>query len=225
MKLISTIALLCCALTVRAEECQLPELLPDNLFPSVKLETSMGDIVVELNRMRSPITVNNFLRYTLDGRYNGTIFHRVVADFVVQGGGYDAEFKKRPVFPPIVNESGNGLGNRQWSIAMARHDDPHSATSQFYFKEHTAKRLIRKHANLCFWLFRSNQILKDTLIWIAMMLQAAQDDALQGIVCAIPLTDIFRPDDAQAVISGLDRGLAHRLAGEQLCIVSEPVRH
>jgi len=115
------------------KECFPPEQIPDNLFPSVKLETSMGEIVVELNRMRAPITVNNFLRYVLEGEYDGTIFHRVMPGFVVQGGGYTKDIEEKTEHDEIFNESGNGLANSTGSIAMARFDDPHTATRQFYF--------------------------------------------------------------------------------------------
>jgi peptidyl-prolyl cis-trans isomerase A (cyclophilin A) len=105
----------------------------DNYYPRVKLETSMGDIVVELNRSRAPIAVNNFLRYSVKRSYEGTIFHRVIADFVVQGGGYDEEFAELPSYGYIFNESGNGLKNQKYTIAMARQNDPHSANRQFFF--------------------------------------------------------------------------------------------
>ena len=114
-------------------ECFPEEVLPDNLFPTVLLKTSMGDVVVELNRRRAPVTANNFLRYVLAGAYDGTIFHRVMPGFVVQGGGYTETIEERELFPPIINESGNGLKNLPMTVAMARFDDPHSATSQFYF--------------------------------------------------------------------------------------------
>ncbi len=114
-------------------ECFPEEVLPDNLFPTVLLKTSMGDVVVELNRRRAPVTANNFLRYVLAGAYDGTIFHRVMPGFVVQGGGYTETIEERELFPPIINESGNGLKNLPMTVAMARYDDPHSATSQFYF--------------------------------------------------------------------------------------------
>lgn len=114
-------------------DCFPEEVLPDNYFPSVRLETSHGEVVIELNRMRAPVTANNFLRYVLDGHYDGTVFHRVIPGFVVQGGGYTEGFEARPVRDPIINESGNGLRNAPMSVAMARFDDPHSATSQFYF--------------------------------------------------------------------------------------------
>jgi len=115
------------------EDCFPKEMIPDNMFPMVKLETSMGDIVVELNRMRAPMTSNNFLRYVLEGEYDGTIFHRVMPGFVVQGGGYTKDIEEKTLHDNVLNESGNGLKNSTGSIAMARYDDPHSATRQFYF--------------------------------------------------------------------------------------------
>ena len=114
-------------------ECFPQDVMPENLFPAVRLETSMGDIVVELNRLRAPVSTNNFLRYVLDKKYDNTIFHRVMPGFVVQGGGYTETIEERELYPPIINESGNGLKNMPMTIAMARYDDPHSATNQFYF--------------------------------------------------------------------------------------------
>ena len=114
-------------------QCTPETVLPDNAFPVVRFETSMGVVEVELNRMRAPATVNNFLWYAVNGHYDGTIFHRVIRDFVVQGGGYDEAFNEIPLQPPVMNESGNGLQNNAWTIAMARFSDPHSATSQFFF--------------------------------------------------------------------------------------------
>ena len=123
------------ALTAAAAEpeCFPDEVLPDNMFPSVVLKTSMGDVTIELNRRRAPVTANNFLRYVLAGAYDNTIFHRVMPGFVVQGGGYTETIEERELFAPIINESGNGLKNLPMTVAMARYDDPHSATSQFYF--------------------------------------------------------------------------------------------
>ncbi len=115
---------------------QVPEgaaVQPDNLFPRVRIDTSLGSLVVELNRHRAPITVNNFLRYVVEKHYDGTLIHRVEPQFVIQGGGYDTNFRERKTHAPIFNESGNGLKNEQGSIAMARYGDPHSATAQFYF--------------------------------------------------------------------------------------------
>lgn len=112
--------------------CFPADVLPENSFPSVRIETSKGDFVIELDRTRAPVTSNNFLRYVLDGQYDATIFHRVIKGFVVQGGGYAENFAPRELRPPIINESGNGLKNLPMTVAMARFDDPHSATSQFF---------------------------------------------------------------------------------------------
>jgi cyclophilin family peptidyl-prolyl cis-trans isomerase len=106
--------------------------LADPALPRVRIETTAGEFVVELNAARAPLTVTNFLRYVRSGHYDGTVLHRVIAGFVVQGGGYDTQYRERPTLAPIPNESGNGLGNRRGTIAMARMEDPHSATAQFY---------------------------------------------------------------------------------------------
>lgn len=98
----------------------------------VKLQTSMGDIIVELNEEAAPVTVKNFLTYVEEGFYDGTIFHRVINDFMIQGGGFTAQMARKPMKPPIVNEASNGLKNVRGSIAMARTNDPDSATSQFF---------------------------------------------------------------------------------------------
>ncbi len=113
--------------------CIAEEIQPDNLFPKVKFVTTEGDIVVELDRIKAPLTVANFLQYVQAGSYNDTIFHRIIPGFVVQGGGYDKEFSAKTMFEPIFNESGNGLLNNYGTIAMARTNAPHSATRQFYF--------------------------------------------------------------------------------------------
>ena len=129
------------------------EVYPEILFPSVVLETSQGDIVVELDRRRAPVTVNNFLRYVESGRYDGTLFHRVVADFVVQGGGYAPDLSGIETFGPIINESGNGLVNGPGTIAMARHRDPHSGTSQFYFNLDNNSSLDPRRQNWGYTVF------------------------------------------------------------------------
>jgi cyclophilin family peptidyl-prolyl cis-trans isomerase len=100
--------------------------------PKVRIDTTLGTFVVQLDRPRAPLTVANFLRYARRGFYNGTIFHRVIEGFVIQGGGYTANYKEKPTRKPIPNESGNGLSNTRGTIAMAREAAPHSATSQFY---------------------------------------------------------------------------------------------
>lgn len=106
---------------------------PDNLYPQVKFETTMGVILVELDRVRAPITVDNFLNYVVSGEYDNTIFHRVIENFIVQGGGYDTEFTYKKVKEDIINESGNGLKNEFGTIAMAKENKPHTANRQFFF--------------------------------------------------------------------------------------------
>jgi peptidyl-prolyl cis-trans isomerase B (cyclophilin B) len=100
--------------------------------PQVKLETSMGNIVIELNQDKAPQTVDNFLQYVKAGFYDGTIFHRVIENFMIQGGGFDENFAQKETRGPIENEADNGLSNQRGTIAMARTNDPHSATAQFF---------------------------------------------------------------------------------------------
>jgi len=98
----------------------------------VRFETTKGAFTVELDAARAPLSVANFVQYVRDGHYDGTTFHRVIGNFVVQGGGYLPDGIEKPTRAPVVNESGNGLSNRRGTFAMARTEDPHSATSQFY---------------------------------------------------------------------------------------------
>jgi len=98
----------------------------------VKLETSKGDILIELNSKAAPVTVKNFLTYVDEGFYNKTIFHRVIPSFMIQGGGFTADMERKETHDPIVNEAKNGLSNARGTIAMARTNDPDSATSQFF---------------------------------------------------------------------------------------------
>lgn len=100
--------------------------------PVVKLETDLGPITVELYEKEAPLTVDNFLTYVKDGFYNGTIFHRVIPGFMIQGGGYTFDFVEKETREPIKNESDNGLANKAGTLAMARTQDPDSATAQFY---------------------------------------------------------------------------------------------
>ena len=101
-------------------------------MPYVELETTMGNIVIELNQEKAPNTVANFLAYVKSGHYDGTIFHRVIDGFMIQGGGMDANMKEKSTNAPIQNEADNGLKNEVGTIAMARTSDPHSATAQFF---------------------------------------------------------------------------------------------
>lgn len=98
----------------------------------IRIETSLGDFTVELDAESAPISCKNFLRYVDDGYFDGTIFHRVIPGFMIQGGGFTDDMKQKPTHEAITNEADNGLRNRRGAIAMARTNDLHSATSQFF---------------------------------------------------------------------------------------------
>ena len=104
----------------------------DEKTVAVKLETNMGDIIIELNETLAPITVDNFLTYVEEDFYNETIFHRVIANFMIQGGGFEMDMVRKQTHSAIVNEAENGLKNNRGTIAMARTSNPNSATSQFF---------------------------------------------------------------------------------------------
>jgi peptidyl-prolyl cis-trans isomerase A (cyclophilin A) len=127
-------ALLCLPLLAQAEN------------PKVALDTSMGKIVLELYRDKAPQTVDNFLDYVDAGFYSDTLFHRVIRDFMIQGGGFDLSHRQKSTRAPVINEADNGLRNERGTIAMARTADPHSATAQFFINtvdnrslDHTGK--------------------------------------------------------------------------------------
>lgn len=100
--------------------------------PRVLLKTNLGDIELELNPEKAPKSAENFLQYVKSGQYNGTIFHRVIGNFMIQGGGFDKNMREKPTRAPVSNEAKNGLKNDAYTIAMARTSDPHSATAQFF---------------------------------------------------------------------------------------------
>jgi len=104
----------------------------DNSSVKVKIETTQGDMVLELYPDKAPKTVKNFLRYVDEGFYSDTIFHRVIANFMIQGGGFDKSYNKKKTHDQIENEADNGLENRYGTVAMARTSNPHSATAQFF---------------------------------------------------------------------------------------------
>ena len=113
---------------------------------TVEFETTLGNFKIELDEEKAPKTVENFLAYVDDGHYPGTVFHRIIDNFMVQGGGYDEELKKKTTKPPVENEADNGLKNTLGTVAMARTSDPNSATAQFFvnvkdndFLDHSAK--------------------------------------------------------------------------------------
>ncbi len=114
--------------------------------PIVELATNQGTMTIQLDRERAPFSVANFLTYVKNGHYDGTIFHRVIAGFMIQGGGFTTDYEKKPTLDMIPNEADNGLKNLHGTIAMARTSDPHSATAQFFinaannrFLNHTQK--------------------------------------------------------------------------------------
>ncbi len=114
--------------------------------PTVALDTNHGTIVLELLAAEAPKTVENFLQYVNAGFFDGTLFHRVIPNFMIQGGGFDAQQRQKPTRPPVQNEADNGLTNQRGTVAMARTNDPHSATAQFFinlkdngFLNHTGK--------------------------------------------------------------------------------------
>ena len=101
-------------------------------YPQIEFTTTSGKFTVELDSNRSPTTVKNFLQYVESGFYVNTIFHRVIAGFVIQAGGFTVDLEEKETLPEIINESGNGLTNKRMSLGMARSTDPHTASSQFY---------------------------------------------------------------------------------------------
>lgn len=121
MRLI-TLALLCC----------LPLFAGAADNPRVRLQTSQGNITLELYPEKAPKTVENFLDYVKSGFYDDTVFHRVIEDFMIQGGGFDTDLERKDTRAPVANEADNGLSNQRGAIAMARTSDPHSATAQFF---------------------------------------------------------------------------------------------
>jgi cyclophilin family peptidyl-prolyl cis-trans isomerase len=117
--LIATLLVLCCAAAQAAN-------------PQVALKTNLGTITLELYPENAPRTVENFVQYVKDGHYNGTLFHRVIDGFMIQGGGFTRDFQEKSARAPIKNEAGNGLRNAPGMVAMARTPDPDSATAQFF---------------------------------------------------------------------------------------------
>ena len=117
----------------------------------VLIQTNMGDIKVELADKKAPKTVANFLKYVKKGHYKNTIFHRVINGFMIQGGGFDTNFKKKPTEITVVNEADNGLKNTNGTIAMARTSDPHSASAQFFINVNENQFLDHKNKSMRGW--------------------------------------------------------------------------
>jgi len=127
------LGLLSATATAKTREIKGQYIQPDNLFPQVKMVTNMGDMVIELDRSRAKITVDNFLGYVARKQYDNTMFHRVELDFVAQAGGFTDKYADIEPGEKIINESGNGLKNEVGTISMARELKPHTGTSQFFF--------------------------------------------------------------------------------------------
>lgn len=119
--------------------------------PKVLLETNQGNISIELYPEKAPATVENFLRYVDEGFYNGTIFHRVINSFMIQGGGFDENLDKKAVHAPVKNEADNGLKNERGTLAMARTSEPHSATAQFFINHVDNEFLNHREKNFRGW--------------------------------------------------------------------------
>ena len=119
--------------------------------PSVVFETSAGNFTVQLNAEAAPLSVANFLQYVENGFYNGTIFHRVISNFMIQGGGFTVDMTKKATRTPIINEADNGLKNKVGTIAMARTNAPHSATSQFFINVEDNSSLNHRAKNSRGW--------------------------------------------------------------------------
>lgn len=134
MKRLVSLVLLLFTVAAFAEEPTAPAPAPTPAQPTrVRFETTMGNFVIRVDPVRAPLTVEAFLRYVREGQYDGVVFHRVIANFVVQTGGYDSSYQPKSSHGTIVNESGNGLQNRRGTVGMARPEGgPHTATCQFF---------------------------------------------------------------------------------------------
>ena len=132
MKRWSVVPILFSAVACGAAFANCADALKSNKTPAVRLSTTQGDIVIALDPAKAPVTSENFARYVDEGHYNGTIFHRVIDNFMIQGGGLSSDFIEKPTRPPIRNEGSNGLKNEAYTVAMARTSNPNSATAQFF---------------------------------------------------------------------------------------------
>jgi peptidyl-prolyl cis-trans isomerase A (cyclophilin A) len=132
IQVLSSLALVLAQAAPAPNAAEAPTPAPAPAGPVIVIETSMGRIRLGLYKDKAPITVNNFVQYVRGGHYDGLIFHRVIPNFMIQGGGFEEDMAERPTRPPIRNEARNGLRNRRGTVAMARTNAPNSATSQFF---------------------------------------------------------------------------------------------
>lgn len=121
------------------KQAESPATQPEN--PMITLKTNLGEIKIQLDAEKAPVTTANFISYVKSGHYDGTVFHRVIKEFMIQGGGFEAGMKQKSVNQPIPNEADNGLDNDEYTIAMARTGDPHSATAQFFINTNDNRSL------------------------------------------------------------------------------------
>ena len=153
--------------------------------PTAEIQTNQGLIVVDLNSEKAPNTVANFIRYAKEGHYVGTIFHRVIAGFMIQGGGLDSNFEPKPTHEPIKNEADNGLTNATGTIAMARTSDPHSASDQFFINvNNNASLNFSERSNTGWGYTVFGRVVKgmDVVQRIALMPTDGGDAPFQNIV-------------------------------------------
>jgi peptidyl-prolyl cis-trans isomerase B (cyclophilin B) len=151
--------------------------------PQVVMETSLGTVKLELDDAKAPITVANFLSYADDKFYDNTIFHRVIGDFMIQGGGFEPGMKQKKTKAPIKNESGNGLSNVRGSIAMARTSDPDSATAQFYINVVNNARSLDAPRYCVFGKVTEGMDVVDKIKAVATSRKAGHDDVpVQDVV-------------------------------------------
>ncbi|TDR20782.1 peptidylprolyl isomerase [Marinicella litoralis] len=130
---IKSFTILCLVTQLCLSACPEETVFPNSTFPELTITTSLGEVVIELDRNRAPKTVNHFLHHVASKTYDNNLVHRVVKDYVVQTGAFLSELTEINACGKVINESGNGLLNKRGTIAMARYDDPHSASSSYYF--------------------------------------------------------------------------------------------
>jgi cyclophilin family peptidyl-prolyl cis-trans isomerase len=187
-----TAVVLICGCSEAAKEANIERNMMISETNLVKLQTSMGNIVLELNAQAAPVTVKNFLGYVEEGFYDGTIFHRVIPGFMIQGGGFTEQMERKKTREPIVNEANNGLGNERGTIAMARSPaDPDSATCQFFIN-HINNRPLNyvENGNPGFAVFGKVMEGMDTVDAIASVKTTTRKDKKGDIKQDVPVKPI-----------------------------------
>lgn len=171
------------AMTVHAGTADQANRLADTqLNPKLKIITNLGDIEIELFPQQAPLSVANFLNYVDSGFYQGTVFHRVIADFMIQGGGFTTDMRRKATQPPITNEANNGLKNRRGSLAMARTSLVNSATSQFFINVKNNRFLNHSSQNFGYAVFGQVTQGMEIVDRIATTTTGAQDRPISPII-------------------------------------------